>query len=124
MDVKLEDLVGCELMECHFGKAWVRLVFSTLDQDPPRTYRVDTTNHVSDRPIIRHGTSAERVMEDLARGVYASLERKLEAIERIAHGFRFQFASGSVICICYDSDTIDTLVKVTQVETGAWSVFG
>jgi len=119
--MELNDLIGSELLECHFGKVWVQLVFAKRRQGQSELqYCIDTDNHVSDRPLLRHGTDPEEIMRSISAAVYPSMEQRVSGIERMPHGMRFTFESGSAIFICYDADSIDSLFKLTNRQTGEW----
>lgn len=120
--MELDELLGSELLECHFGKVWVRLVFSKHSRGQEQQYWVETDNHVSDQPVLRHGTDAEEIMSRISSAVYPSLEQRLSSIERVPNGVRLAFESGSSVFICYDGETIDNLFKLTNRQTGEWSV--
>lgn len=121
--MELNELIGSELLECRFGRVWVRLVFAKRHQGTSELqYCIDTDNHVSDRLLLRHGNNPEAVMRSVSAAVYPSVEQRLSQITRTPDGVRFDFESGSVIFICYDGDSIDNLFKLTNRQTGEWSM--
>jgi hypothetical protein len=117
----LDDLVGTELLECHFGRMWTRLVLSS-GAAPPSTYWLDTDNLIADHCVQRYGPDRQEIASKVSLSVFPCLEHRVTEIERVPNGIRIGFDRGRSLFVCYDGETIDTLLKLTAAATGEWLV--
>jgi hypothetical protein len=111
------DLIGCDLLECTFGKVWIRLTFSKgdvklfLDTDNS----IQCASSLSEYPQPFGTREAVPVIFDFLEGIVTTIN--------IDPGrMTIGFAPGRYLVIARDGESIDSLLKITDAETGAWLV--
>lgn len=111
------DLIGCDLLECTFGKVWIRLTFSKDDVK----FLLDTDNSIQCASLLTDYPQPLGTREAVSV-IFDFLECIVTTINIDPGRMTIGFAPGKYLVIARDGESIDSLLKITDAETGAWLV--
>jgi hypothetical protein len=116
------DLIGYDLIACTFGKIWLRLEFSRTIAGEEHKLWLETDNFV--QRTKRHWVLARSPSntQEALLPIYEFLESTVTNIIINTKHVTIEFANRDSLEITPDGESIDSLLKITDPESGHWLV--
>jgi len=115
------DLVGYELIGCTFGKVWLRLELSKTYDGREAKLLIDTDNIVRSKNQATVDEQSDDIRSALL-AVYNCLESTVSGLQVAPDHMDIQFLGGNSLTIFRDNESIDSLLKITDPDSGNWLV--